>query len=327
MKKLIALLISGLPYSAFAQEQISVALDWTPNTNHIGLYVAQEKGWYEEAGLDVDILPYSDTSAGTLVASGVAQFGIVGIIGFITQRSAGADLQLVMAVTQHETGQLVVNGDNEAIQRPADLDGKTYAGFGTEWESALISTMIRHDGAEGTFETVTLGTSAYEALANGTVDFTLEILTWEGVNAELLNRPQRSFRYADYGVPDQQTTLIGGNQSWIENHPEAAEALIKATQRGYAFALENPAEAADILIEATDGMLPDEQLVHGSMAALVEGGYLKDEGEPVGLIDPQMLKESTAFMLDAQGLRDETGNTLTEMPDMTGWFNNDYLAR
>jgi ABC-type nitrate/sulfonate/bicarbonate transport system substrate-binding protein len=70
----------------------------------------------------------------------------------------------------------------------------------------LISTIIRHDGGKGNFETVTLGTSAYEALANGSVDFTLEVSTWEGVQAELEGARQRTFRYADYGVPDEHTT-------------------------------------------------------------------------------------------------------------------------
>ena len=126
-------------------------------------------------------------------------------------------------------------------------------GFGTDWEETLISTIIEEAGGEGEFETVTLGTGAYEALAAGRVDFTLEVSTWEGVNAELEGRPQSAFRYADYGVPDQHTTLIGASGAWLEESPETARAFLEATQRGYAFAAENPEEAADILIEATSG--------------------------------------------------------------------------
>lgn len=319
-----ALLLAALP--AHAQDRLSVALDWTPNTNHIGLYVAEAQGWFKDAGLEVEILPYSDTSAGVLIAAGVAEFGVVGVVGFTTQRAAGADLQAVFAITQHETGRLVVNGENVAIQRPADLDGKTYAGFGSDWESALIGTMIRNDGGKGEFETVTLGTSAYEALANGTVDFTLEIQTWEGVNADLLGRAQRGFRYADYGVPDQQTTLIAGNAGWIAAHPDQTRAFVQAVQRGYAFAAEQPEAAADLLIAATDGMLPDAELVHGSMEALVEGGFLQDEGEPVGLIDGEMLASGADFLFRAGGLRDASGAALAAAPDVADWFSNGYLT-
>lgn len=320
-----AFILAALP--AQAQEKLSVALDWTPNTNHVGLYVAEAQGWFEDAGLEVEILPYTDTSAGALIASGVAEFGVVGIVSLISQRAAGADLQAVFAITQHETGRLVVNGDNEAIRRPADLDGKTYAGFGSDWESALIGTMIRNDGGKGEYETVTLGTSAYEALANGSVDFTLEVQTWEGVNADLLGRSQRGFRYADFGVPDQQTTLIAGNGAWIAAHPDQTRAFVRAVQRGYAFAVENPADAADILIEASGGMLPDAELVHASMEALIEGGFLQDEGEPVGLIDGQMLAASAAFLAEAGGLRDSNGAALPAAPDVGNWFSNDYLTK
>ena len=71
--------------------------------------------------------------------------------------------------------------------------------------------MIRQDGGKGEFEPITLGTSAYEALENGTVDFTLEVYTWEGVHAELEVNRQGAFRYDDYGVPDEHTTLIGSS--------------------------------------------------------------------------------------------------------------------
>jgi ABC-type nitrate/sulfonate/bicarbonate transport system substrate-binding protein len=327
MKHIItaALVCTALP--AMAQDRLSVALDWTPNTNHVGLYVAQANGWFEEAGLDVDILPYTDTSSGTLVASGVAEFGILSAVGFYSQRATGADLQVVLAVVQHETGRLVFSGEREDIQRPADLDGMIYAGFGSAWEEALISTIIRNDGGAGEFDTVTLGTSAYEALANGRVDFTLEVSTWEGVNSVLLDRPQRAFRYADYGVPDQHTTFLGGNGSWITDNPDTARAFVQAVQRGYAFAAVNPEAAAQILIDETAGMLSNPDLVRASMQALVDGGYLRDPGEPVGLIDERMFNDITNFLFSAGILRDGDGNPLEQMPDVGDWYTNAFLAR
>ena len=111
---------------------VTLALDWTPNTNHIGIFVAQAKAFYDEAGLGVEILPYSDTSAGTLVANNVADFGILGSIGLFTQRTAGADLVATYALVQSETGRLVFSADRQDISFPRDLDGKTYAGFGSD---------------------------------------------------------------------------------------------------------------------------------------------------------------------------------------------------
>lgn len=327
MKYIIAAAFTAMTLPATAQEKLSVALDWTPNTNHVGLYVAHAKGWFDEVGLDVDILPYTDTSSGTLVAAGVAEFGILSAVGFHTQRATGADMTVVMAVVQHETGRLVFNGEREDIQRPADLDGMIYAGFGSAWENALITTIIRNDGGTGDFDTVTLGTSAYEALANGSVDFTLEVSTWEGVNSVLLDRPQRAFRYADYGVPDQHTTFLGGNGAWLAENPDTARAFIQAAQRGYAFAANNPDEAADILIEETAGMLTNPDLVRASMQALIAGGYLQDAGEPVGLIDDNMIADITQFLFEAGIMRAEDGRPLDAMPDVSGWYTNEFLSR
>ncbi len=323
IRPVLVALLAAQPLAA--QERLGVALDWTPNTNHVGLYVALEKGWYDEAGLDVEILPYADTSSGTLVANGVAEFGVLGSIGFYTQRAAGADLVATFAIVQHETGRLVFNADRDDIQTPADLDGLTYAGFGSAWEEALIATIIKTAGGDGEFETVTLGTSAYEALAGGQVDFTLEVSTWEGVNSVLQHREQRAFRYADYGVPDQHTTLIGTRQAWLDEHPEAAKAFLVATQRGYAFAAENPEDAADLLTEATDGMLSNPELLRASMQALADGRYLMAEDGSVGTIDPIKAEAIGTFLFEANILRDQDGAVLVSKPNFSTWFTNDFL--
>lgn len=307
-----------------AGQPVSIALDWTPNTNHIGLYVAEAKGFYAEAGLDVSILPYSDTSAGALVANHVADFGIFGTISLMTQRTAGADLVATYAVVQTETGRVVFNADRTDIQSPKDLDGLTYGGFGSAWEDALIGTIIRHDGGKGGFETVTLGTSAYEALANGAVDFTLEVYTWEGVKAELDRKAQRAFRYADFGVPDEHTTFIGSSQAYLDANPETAAKFITATQRGYAFAVEHPDEAADILVAANEGML-DRVLIRASLQALIDGHYLQTAEGVIGTIDPAKMDAIGSYLFEAGILRDGDGVVVKERPDFGPYYSNDYL--
>jgi ABC-type nitrate/sulfonate/bicarbonate transport system substrate-binding protein len=307
-----------------AGQKVSIALDWTPNTNHIGLYVAKARGFYAEAGLDVSILPYSDTSAGALVANHVADFGILGTISLMTQRTAGADLVATYAVVQTETGRVVFNADRTDIQSPKDLDGLTYGGFGSAWENALIGTIIRHDGGKGEFETVTLGTSAYEALANGAVDFTLEVYTWEGVKAELDHKAQRAFRYADFGVPDEHTTFIGSSQAYLDANPETATKFITATQRGYAFAVAHPDEAADILVAANEGML-DRVLIRASLQALIDGHYLQTADGIIGNIDPAKMDAIGNYLFEAGILRDGDGVVVKERPEFGAYYSNDYL--
>jgi len=305
---------------------VSIALDWTPNTNHIGLYVAKAKGFYDASGIDVEILPYTDTSAATLVANGVADFGIIGSIGLFTQRAAGADLVAAYALVQTETGRLVFKADRDDIQTPRDLDGKIYAGFGSGWEAALIGTIIRQDGGDGTFETVTLGTSAYEALANGAVDFTLEVYTWEGVKAERDGPAQRAFRYADYGVPDQHTNFLGTTGTYLSEHPDTAQAFISASRRGYAYAVDHPDEAADILVAANADTLLDRDFVRASLEALIDGHYLEAEDGTIGTIDPEKMEKMGHFLFEAGLLKDGDGAVLDDMPDFSNYYTNDFMG-
>ncbi|MBZ9797795.1 ABC transporter substrate-binding protein [Mesorhizobium sp. ES1-4] len=318
-------LITRSSRSFAATQNVTVALDWTVNTNHIGLFVARDKGFYREAGVEVEILPYTDTGAGTLVAVRVADFGINGTISLFTQKAAGADLKGVYAVVQSETGRLVFNAARSEIKSPKDLDGLTYGGFGSAWENALISTIIRHDGGKGDFETVTLGTSAYEALASGAIDFTLEVSTWEGVEAELKGVKQRSFVYADHGVPDEHTTLISSSEAYLQANPELASSFIQATRRGYQFAVDHPEEAATLLIAANKDALTNPTVIQASLKALIEGHYLRGQDGAIGIMDPAKMEAIGSYLFAAGILHDVDGKSAVQRPDFAGYFSNRYF--
>ena len=91
---------------------------------------------------------------------------------------------IVFAVLQHTALEIGVRADRTDIKTPKDLDGKSYAGFGTPDEKPLLETVIRHAGGKGTFKDVTLNTSAYDAVYRGKADFTLPLATWEGIQAQ-----------------------------------------------------------------------------------------------------------------------------------------------
>lgn len=314
-----------MPLSAQADTDVTIALDWMLNTNHIGLVVARDKGFFADEGLNVELLPYSDTNSAALLAAGAADFAYLTSLGFMTAKAGGADVVALWATMQHEAGRLVYNTDNTEISRPADLSGKTYAGFGSAWEAALISTMIRNDGGEPVWDTVTLGTGAYEALAAGAVDFTLEVATWEGVNGELLGRQQSSFTYADYGIPDQQNGYIGTRGETLTEAPDLVAGFMRATQAGYSWAADHPEAAADLLISAGD--FPNPELVHGSMRMIAQGGYLRDGERPVGGIDPERFTAMAQFLFDSEVLKDAGGQVLAWPGDVSDWYDQGWMAQ
>nr|BBJ48989.1 hypothetical protein SAVMC3_16180 [Streptomyces avermitilis] len=98
--------------------QVTLALDWTPNTNHTGIYVAQQKGWFKDAGIDLRIVPYGSTAPETLVANHKADFGISYQEGVTTARSAGQDITSVYAVTQKTNVTVSVRADRDDIKSP-----------------------------------------------------------------------------------------------------------------------------------------------------------------------------------------------------------------
>jgi ABC-type nitrate/sulfonate/bicarbonate transport system substrate-binding protein len=244
----------------------------------------------------------------------------MGSIGLLTQSSAGADLVAAYAVVQTETGRVVFKDDRKDIQRPKDLDGKTYGGFGSAWENALLSSIIRNDGGEGKFETVTLGTSAYQALDSGAVDFTLEVYTWEGVKAELDGVKQRAFRYADFGVPDEHTTLIGSSSAFLSKNPDKARAFVSATRRGYDFAVDHPDEATDLLISSNSDALTDRKLIRASLQALIDGHYFRTQTGETGKIDPKKMTAISDYLFDVKILKDAGGAVLAKKPDIAARF-------
>lgn len=306
---------------------MTFALDWAPNTNHIGVYVADQLGYFAEAGIDLEILPYGSTPASQLVSAGEADFGIGGQATVQLGRTAGLDLVSVYRVTQTDTGALVTLGDRTDITRPADLDGLVFGGFGSPLYSAMAKTVIVNDGGAGDFTEVVLDSGAYDALEAGRIDFTLAVTTWEGVKVELEGNPFQTFSYQDFGMPQQQATGIVSSNAYLEANPELAAAFVQAVQRGYQYAVDNPQQAAQLLIEANpDTLSTSVELVERSTELLAStDGYFAMEGRDLGAADPTAWAEYGAFLFENGYLVDAQGAPVTVAPDWSEYYTDDLL--
>ncbi len=311
---LAAMTLAVLTAPARAAEPVTVTLDWTPNTNFVGLYVANALGLYDEAGLDVTVVPFEFGQA----QGDVAAFGV---LDFHTAKARGLDATGIYAVIQTETGRLAFVGDD--IASPRDLAGKRYGGFGTTWEKAIVDTMIANDGGTPDYETATFNGSVYDALRAGDIDFTLEVLTWQGVENQLAGNAVRSFRYADYGIPDQHTIILAGDNNFLAERPDAARAFVAATRAGYAYAVQHPEEATDILLAAAPDL--SRALVEASMQVMIDGHYLIAEDGKGGDFDEAKMSQLGNFLFAAGALVDESGAPLSEKPDFSNWYTNRYL--
>lgn len=308
------------------RDEVRVALDWTPNTNHIGLFVAQARGYFAEERLDVTFLPYAETTPETLLDKGRAEFGVSYQAGVAYARAAGQDVQQVYATVQKNQYAIAVREDS-GIQSPRQLDGKTYAGFGSPDEEPMLQAVIKADGGKGDFKTVALDTAVYEAVYGGRADFAISVQTWDGVEARLSDKPVRYLRPGDYGFPNQYSSAIASSGTWLKANPDVAKRFLKAVAKGYQYAADEPETAADLLIAENPSALKNRDLVVESAKKLANEGYLVAEGKPIGSIDEQVWEEYGGFLYENGLLTDANQKPVTAEPDWASYFTNDYLPQ
>ena len=310
-----------------APAEVTVALDWTPNTNHVGIYVAEALGYYKAAGLTVKLLPYAETAPETLVSKGIADFGFSYANGIAFARASDLDVVQVFANISKQQYQLAYRADDPSITSPKDLDGKTYAGFGTPSENSEVTTIIQADGGTGKVKKIVLNTSAYEAVYNGSADFTISANTWEGVEAKVNGKPMKYFNPEDYGYPANYSSAIISSNAWLKANPDVAKCFLAATTKGYAYASEHPQEAAKLLLAANPQTLKNPAIVEQSMAMLAGDGYLTDTAGHVGVVDPAMWTTFGDYLYDHQVLTDADGKPVATRPDWSTFYTNDYLPK
>jgi ABC-type nitrate/sulfonate/bicarbonate transport system substrate-binding protein len=306
-------------------QTVSLALDWTPNTNHTGFYVADKLGYYKDAGIKLNIVPYSSTAADTLVGAGKTNFGISFQDAATLDVASGLAVTSVLAIVQHTATVIGVKATRADINSPKDLDGKTYAGFGLPYEVPTLAKVIQGAGGTGKFKSVTLNTSAYDAVYNGQADFTVPFIAWEVIEAKLRNEPFKVFKYSDYGFPDYYQVVVLGNNDWLTKNQDLAKRFVQATAKGYEYAVQNPDAAAQILINANPGAFNLPQLVTQSAELLAKSFYLDANGK----FGTQTLSEWTGyskFLYDSGVLVDGSGNKLKQPLDYSTLFSNAYIG-
>lgn len=298
-------------------EKITFVLDWTPNTNHTGLYVAESLGYFEDQGLEVEIVQPPEGGADALVASGRAQFGV----SFQDSMAPGVagdnalPTTAVAALIQHNTSG-IISRKGEGMDTPKGMEGKKYATWDGPIEVAMIQNVVEQDG--GDFSKVEMipstVTDEVSALESGSVDAIWIFYAWAGVKFELTGAETDYFAFKDINpVFDYYTPVVIANNEFLEEEPETAKKFLTALRDGYEYAIENPQEAADILCEAAPEL--DPELVLASQE------YLKDqykaEVSQWGYIDPERWNAFYEWL-------NENSLTEAEIPENVG-FSNDYL--
>jgi ABC-type nitrate/sulfonate/bicarbonate transport system substrate-binding protein len=280
-----------------------LAFDWTPNTNHTGVYVALAKGWYQDQGLDLKILPYSpNVSSSVLVTSEKADVGVSFIEDVVGETAKNNPIVSIGAILQHNTSGLIVLKDS-GINRPRDLDGKIYGGYGSPFENPIISQIIKKDGGIGDFKNVVLDIGAMQALESKRIDFVWVFSGWEVVQARLDGLKFNFFPLTQYGIPDSPTVVFVVTPNKIKSSPKLLKKFMTATAQGYEYARLFPKESAQILINsAPKDTFPNPKLVFASQDFMSKN--YADKKRQWGIQDIKSWTGYPQFILDSKTVID-----------------------
>jgi ABC-type nitrate/sulfonate/bicarbonate transport system substrate-binding protein len=278
MKRLLALVLVAAMLGTFAScgpsrptalTKVTLMLDWVPNTNHTGIFVAQEKGYFKDAGLDVNIIQPGEVYPEAAVASGASNFGISFQEQVTLSRAQDVPIVSIAAIIQHNTSGFASLA-SENVNSPKDFAGLTYGAFGDPFEKPTIDALMKAEGADpSTVKFVNTGDGDPVALlAEHQIDLAWVFNGWEMVQAREQGIDLNIVMMKDYTnvIPDYYTPVVITSESMIANHPDTVKAFMKALSNGYDFAIQNPSQAADILVQAVPELT--SKLVHDSQAYL-----------------------------------------------------------
>ena len=231
-------------------ESVKLALDWYPNANHIGLFIAQEKGYFEEEKLEVEIYTPSDPSTVLqTVASGSDSFGINYQPDVLIARGEGVPVVSILGMVQHPLNSMMTL-KNSPFDTPGSLKGKKVGYPGIPWNGNALSTMLKSDGLSGVedVELVNVGWELGSSLIAEKVNAIIgAYFTHESIALENQGHPVNVLRMEKWGVPDYYELVMVTIEEYLKSKPKVVEKFVRAVSRGYMDAIKDPAAGMEIL--------------------------------------------------------------------------------
>lgn len=334
MKKIIKGLYIGLSLFAIAaasmacgsekqstsvEKKLKLVLDWTPNTNHTGLYVAMDKGYYKDAGIELEIVQPPEDGAEVLVASGKADFGISfqDTMAGALSKDSPLPIKAVAAITQHNTSG-IMSRKGDGITTPKGLEGKKYATWDLPIEKAILKNVVEKNG--GDFAKVELipstVTDEVSALSTKQIDAVWVYYGWAGISAKEKGFDFDYFAFKDINPTfDYYTPVLITNDDMIKNNSDTVKKFLEATKKGYEFAAGNPQDAAEILLKYAPEI--DSKLANASQEYL-STCYI-DKDIPWGYIDSERWKSFYRWINE--------NNLLEHRIDEGAGLDNEFITK
>lgn len=240
-------------------KKVSLMLDWAPNTNHTGLYVAKEKGFFAQQGLDVEITqPSNQGIVEQLVGSGKVNFGVSQQEQVTTARTQDIPIVSIGAIIQHNTSGFASIPEKN-IASAKDFEGKTYGGWDMPSEIAVLKALMQKEKADfNKLKIINIGEADQLLSLTKDIDLTWIFYGWAGIESEVRNQTLNMIWLKDIDPAlDYYTPVLTTSEKMIQTDPDTVRSFMKAISDGYHYAIQNPGEAADILIKYAPESSPE----------------------------------------------------------------------
>ena len=318
---LAMLSVVALGATACAQDEVTVALDWFPNANHAGLYLAMERGYFKDEGIAIKVYTPDDPSTIlATVGSNQDEFGFEYQVGVLLARAQGVPVVSIAGIVQHPLNSVMALQES-GITRPRDLVGRTVGYPGIATDPPLLRTMLEFDGvppeeAQAVVDSmVNVGYDLTPALIGKRVDAIIGgYWTHESISAENQGFPVFVMRMEDWGVPDFYELVLVTSERTQRTESALVRRFVRALKRGYEEAAADPQTAVEILLERVPEADPD---IDRPGAALLAPLWVGEEGPPFGWQTTEKWGTMTQWM--------KVNGFLPEELDPGPAFNNRFI--
>jgi putative hydroxymethylpyrimidine transport system substrate-binding protein len=299
-------------------EKLTLDLDFYPNPDHAGIYMAEKEGFFEEAGLDLTIDSPSDPAAPIKdVAAGRADLAITYEPEVALAREQGLDVVAVAALVNQPLTSLIWL-KNSGIKGVADLKGKTVSYAGIPYQEAFLTTILRRAKVpESSVKTVNVGFGLLPSLIGGSAQAMLGgYSNVEGVDLQQRGKAPVITPVDELGVPTYDELVFVARRATLEEDGQRIRLFISALRRGTEAAAENPKAATEAILAANTDLEP--KLAEAEVKATLPLLAARTPGQPYGYMDPKEWEAFVAWMRDEE--------LISALPKASELLSNAYLV-
>ncbi|MAP56813.1 MAG: pyrimidine biosynthesis enzyme [SAR202 cluster bacterium] len=271
MKFIVLIILSIFVIGCGNENELSLALDWYPNSNHAGIYSAIDEGFFDEEGIKLSVYTPSDpTAIISSVASGRDDFGLSYHPDILQAQSAGLEIVSVLSISQHPLNSIMTL-KKSSIKNPSDLKGKVVGYPGIPSNKAMLETVLSSQNINiNDVETVDVGFELVKALVSGSVDAIIGAYwTHESIVMELQGYEIEIMRLEEWGVPDYYELILITNKSFLEENKSDVEKVVNSFKKGYEFSIKNPQESITSLISIAGEEIVEEDVERAGVELLI----------------------------------------------------------